>query len=285
MGEKTGMDALASTSENDEYRFGYSHKELERLRYQHQVWAKENQRFITRAGFRTDATLVDLGCGPGYTTFDLAQIVGPGGKIIAVDRDGERSLPLLHAQAEAIGLYNIETIAANLETFDLQEGSVEGVYGRWALMYLPEAMVKSLIGRIAKWLRPGGVCALTEFCNYRHIHIHPKSKHLPEIADAFIQAVTGGRGCNPEIGNDLPGLLHSVGLDIEISVIAKAVRATTQEWLWPDSLFRNHLPALVKEGFLARSVFDDFLAEWEARSKEPNAIFFSSPMMEVVGRR
>jgi SAM-dependent methyltransferase len=285
MGDKTEIDTLASTNETDEYRFGYTHEEIERLRYQHQVWAKENQRFISRAGFSTGATLVDLGCGPGYTTLDLAQIVGSAGKVIAVDRDGERSLPLLKAQAEAVGLFNIETRAASLETFDLQEGSVDGVYGRWVLMYLPEATVKSLIGRIAKWLRPGGVCALTELCNYRHIHIHPKSKYLPEIAEALIQAVTGERGCNPEIGNGLPGLLCSAGLDVEINVSTKAVRATTQEWLWPDALFRNHLPALVREGFLAHSIFDDFLAEWEARSKEPDSIFFGSPMMEVIGRR
>jgi hypothetical protein len=152
-------------------------------------------------------------------------------------------------------------------------------------MYLPEATVKSPIGRMAKWLRPGGVCALTELCNYRHIHIHPNSQYLPEIAEALIQAVTGERGCNPEIGNDLPGLLHAAGLDVKINVVAKAFRTTTQEWLWPDALFRIHLPALVKEGFLAHSVFEDFLAEWEARSKEPDAIFFGSPMMEVIGRR
>jgi ubiquinone/menaquinone biosynthesis C-methylase UbiE len=285
MGDKAEIDALASINETDEYRFGYTHDELERLRYQHHVWAKENQQFISRAGFSTGETLVDLGCGPGYTTLDLAQIVGSEGKVIAIDRDGERSLPLLRAQAEADGLFNIETRAASLETFDLQEGSVDGVYGRWVLMYLPEATVKLLIGRMAKWLRPGGVCALTELCNYRHIHIHPKSRYLPEIAEALIQAVTGERGCNPEIGNDLPGLLHSAGLNVKINVIVKAVRATTQEWLWPDALFRSHLPALVKEGFLAHSVFEDFLAEWEARSKEPGAIFFSSPMMAVIGRR
>jgi hypothetical protein len=41
----------------------------------------------------------------------------------------------------------------------------------------------------------------------------------------------------------------------------------------------------VKEGILAHRVFEDFLAEWDARSKEPDAIFFGSPMMEVIGRR
>ena len=145
MGDIIKIDALASTNETDEYRFGYTHKEIERLRYQHHVWAKENQRFISRAAFSKGATLVDLGCGPGYTTLDLAQIVGSEGNVIAVDRDGERSLPLLKAQAEAVGLFNIETRAAMLESFDLQEKSVDGVYGRWVLMYLPEAMVKSLM--------------------------------------------------------------------------------------------------------------------------------------------
>lgn len=285
MGDNKENDPLASANDTEEYRFGYTHEELERLRYQHQVWAKENQRFLSRAGFSTGATLVDLGCGPGYTTLDLAKIVGAGGKVIAIDRDDERSLPLVRAQAEAAGLFNIETRAARLETFDLQEESVDGIYGRWVLMYLPEAKVKSLIGRMAKWLRPGGVCALTEICNYRHIHIHPKSKYLPGIAEALIRAVRGEYGCNPEIGNDLPGLLHAAGLDVEMNVIVKAVRAAAPEWLWPDALFRIHLPALVKEGLLAHDLFEDFLVEWEARSKAPDAIFFSSPMMAVIGRR
>jgi hypothetical protein len=80
MVDKTKIDVLTSTNETDEYRFGYTCEEIERLRYQHHVWAKENQRFISRAGFSKGATLVDLGCGPGYTTLDLAHIVGPGGR-------------------------------------------------------------------------------------------------------------------------------------------------------------------------------------------------------------
>jgi len=285
MGDKTEMDALVSTNENDEYRFGYTHEELERLRHQHHVWVKENQRFISRAGFSHGATLVDLGCGPGYTTLDLAQIVGSGGKVIAVDRDGEHSLPLLKAQAEAAGIFNIETRAASLETFDLQESSVDGVFCRWVLMYLPEKMVKPLICRVANWLRPGGACAIMEFCNFRHIDVYPRSTYFPEISEALFQAVKGKGGCNPEIGKDLPGLLRLTGLDVEINVVTKAVRATTPEWQWPDALFRIHLPMLVEEGFLAHSVLETFLIEWEERSKDPGSIFFSSPMMAVVAWR
>ncbi len=267
------------------YRFGYSWEEIVRLEMQHRVWAEDNRRLIDRSGFSAGATLVDLGCGPGYTTIELAHLVGPEGRVIAVDRDGERSLPLLNKRAMVDGLSNIETRIAELETFDLPDSSVDGVYGRWVLMYLPERMVEALIARIAKWLRPGGACTLAEFCNYRHIHIHPPCTHLPAVAEALISAVKGDCGCNPEIGNELPGLLHAAGLTVEFNVTIKTVRATTPEWQWPDALFRNHLPALVEEGYLSRAVLDAFFTQWDECSREPAALFFGSPMMEAIGKR
>jgi len=273
------------TELTNEYRFGYSREDLVRLGIQHRVWSQDNHRLIARAGFGKGATLVDIGCGPGYTTMDLASIVGPKGRVIGVDRDGERSLPMLKAKAAAAGLSNIETRTCELEAFDLPEESVDGVYGRWVLMYLPETAVKALIDRMAKWLRPGGTCALSEFCNYRHIHIYPPSDHLPDVAEALIRAVTGNRNCNPEIGNSLPGLLHAAGLEAEINVVTKAVQSNTQEWQWPDALFRDILPGIANEGYLTPDVLDAFLEEWDALSRTPDAIFFSSPVMETVGRR
>ncbi len=269
----------------DEYQFGYSREELERLGYQHRVWVEANQRLLERTGLAEGATVVDLGCGPGYTTLDLAKIVGPQGRVIAVDRDAERSLPRLRERAEAAGFSNIETREANLENFDLPPESVDGVYGRWILMYLPEPAARQLVDRAAAWLKPGAVCALSEFCNYRHIQIQPPSAHLPAIAEAMMLAVEGGRGCNPEIGNILPGLLDAAGLEVEIHVTTMVVRATTPEWSWPNILFRDHLPTLVEDGFLTSEALEEFFVEWEERSRDRKALFFGSPMMEVVGRK
>jgi SAM-dependent methyltransferase len=269
----------------DEYPFGYSREEIERLGYQHRVWVDANQRLLARAGLGDGMTVVDLGCGPGYTTLDLARVVGPEGHVIAVDRDAERSLPRLRQRAEAAALSNIETRAANLETFDLPAHSVDGVYGRWILMYLPEPAARQLVDRVVGWMKPGGVCMLSELCNYRHIDVQPPMAHLAAIAEAMMRAVEGGRGCNPEIGNHLPGLLDAAGLAVEIHVTTMVVRATTPEWSWPNVLFRDHLPTLVAEGILSREVHEAFLAEWEERSRDRKALFFGSPMIEVVGRK
>jgi len=273
-----------TTDSKDEYRFGYSREELERLGYQHRVWVEANQHLLTRARLADGMTAVDLGCGPGYTTLDLARAVGPKGRVIAVDRDAERSLPRLRERAEAAGLSNIETQAADLGTFDMPPGSIDAVYGRWILMYLSESAVRGLVERMVAWLRPGGVCILSEFCNYRHIQVQPPMVHLPAIAEAMMRAVEGGRSCNAEIGNLLPGLLDAAGLEVELHVTTMVVRATTPEWSWPNILFRDHLPKLVEDGILAREVLDAFFVEWEERSRDRQALFFGSPMMEVVGR-
>jgi ubiquinone/menaquinone biosynthesis C-methylase UbiE len=274
-----------SATDADRYPFGYRDEELERLGDQHRVWQEENRGFLSRAGFKEGDTLVDLGCGPGFTTLDLARRVGPKGRVIAVDRDGERSIPRLQRLVDAAGLRNVETRVADLERFDLPSESVDGVYGRWVLMYVPEDEVGSLITRIAKWLKPGAACALAEFCNYRHIAVYPRTEHLDLIAEALMRAAAGAHGGNPEIGNVLPRLLDQAGLYVELGVVAKAIRPATPEWRWPDTLFRQLLPTLVDTGHLTQEVLSSFLAEWEIRCQDPATVFFSSPVMEVVGRR
>ena len=151
-----------SSSEGQLYPFGYGDEELRRLGAQHRVWYEENQRLLNRARFGQGNTLVDLGCGPGFTTLDLARRVGPLGRIIAVDQDGERSIPRLREAADAAGFGNVEARVADLEHFDLPSESIDGVYGRWVLMYLPEREARALATRIASWLRPGGACVLAE---------------------------------------------------------------------------------------------------------------------------
>jgi ubiquinone/menaquinone biosynthesis C-methylase UbiE len=274
-----------SSSDGRQYPFGYGNEEFQRLGVQHRVWQKENQRLLSRAGFGQGDTVVDLGCGPGLTTLDLARIVGPEGRIIAVDRDGERTIPRLREVADAAGFGHVEARVADLEQFDLPSESVDGVYGRWVLMYLPEREARALAIRVAKWLRPGGVCALAEFCNYRNLSVYPPMEHFGLVTDALMRAAAGGRSGNPEIGCVLPGVLHSAGLDIDLGVVTKAIRPATPEWQWPDTLFRQILPMLVEKGHLPGRIQEGFMAQWEDRSQDPSAVFFSSPVLEVIGRR
>ena len=64
---------LMTTDHTDEYRFGYSPDELERLGNQPDVWADDNRLFLDRADFSEGATVVDLGYGSSFTTLELAR--------------------------------------------------------------------------------------------------------------------------------------------------------------------------------------------------------------------
>ena len=69
-----------------EYVLGTHEEEVTRLGVQHRVWRDRMLRCCRDAGFGPGSRLVDLGCGPGYATLDLAEIVGGTGSVIAVDQ-------------------------------------------------------------------------------------------------------------------------------------------------------------------------------------------------------
>src|SRR4051812_47686652 len=74
------------TPNERDYVLGTHDEEIERLGLQHNVWRPRALAAWQRAGFTTGQTLIDVGCGPGYATLDLAELVGRDGHVIAVDR-------------------------------------------------------------------------------------------------------------------------------------------------------------------------------------------------------
>src|SRR6202040_2648557 len=61
-------------------------EEIERLGLQHLVWRRPMLDAWHRAGITRGSRVIDVGAGPGFATSDLADIVGPTGHILAVER-------------------------------------------------------------------------------------------------------------------------------------------------------------------------------------------------------
>ena len=60
------------------HKFSFMLDNIFRRRLQH-------PRKIVGEYLRPGDTVIDLGCGPGFFTIDMAKVVGPTGKVIAVD--------------------------------------------------------------------------------------------------------------------------------------------------------------------------------------------------------
>src|SRR5690606_24799550 len=118
-----------------EYVLGTNDAELTRLGFQHQVWAAQTAAAWERAGFRPGSRLLDVGCGPGYGTFALAQLVGPTGSVLGVDVS-ERFVRYLDAERARRDVRQVETRVGDLASVELPDGDLDGVFARWVLCFV-----------------------------------------------------------------------------------------------------------------------------------------------------
>jgi len=72
------------------------------------------EEILLEIGLQAGQTLVDIGCGEGFFTLPAARIVGPQGRIHAIDSSSE-SMAVLKQKAQAAGLNNIQLTVKEAE--------------------------------------------------------------------------------------------------------------------------------------------------------------------------
>lgn len=264
----------------EEYVLGTGDEELERLGFQHRVWSESAFALWERAGFAPGQTIVDVGCGPGYAATDLARLVGPKGRVIAVDQS-TRFIAHLEAQRHGLGLGQIETRLADVAATESFASRADGAYARWVLCFVsdPEAVV----GAVARSLRAGGAFAVQDYYLYHAITLAPAGPAFRRAIEAVDQSWRM-RGGDPDVGLRLPQMMARHGFEVrEVRPLVRVARPGSALWQWPALFFRNFLPVLVETGLLSARDQSDFEREWAERSRDPGTFLTTPPMVEVIG--
>ena len=68
-----------------EYVLGNDLEELLRLKLQHDLWKSELIHLWNKSNLKNSKNILDLGCGPGFTTLDLLNYIDHKCQITAVD--------------------------------------------------------------------------------------------------------------------------------------------------------------------------------------------------------
>lgn len=266
------------TSER-EYVLGTHDEEIDRLGLQHRAWRASAYALWDHAGFGPGHTLVDVGAGPGFGSLDLAHIVGPTGRIVAVDQS-RRFLDHLDATKRALGLDWVEPIEADVQALALPAGTAHGAYCRWVMSFVPDA--EKVVAGVARALRPGGVFALQEYIHYKSAHVVPPDPICATIFNAVDRSWRRG-GSDPDAAGRLPALLDKYGLTVTtLRPLYRLARPGTMLWEWPTAFFRNFLPILAAQGEISAAEQDAFQLLWARRSADPYAFFLTPPMVEIV---
>jgi ubiquinone/menaquinone biosynthesis C-methylase UbiE len=270
-----------------EYLLGTGDGELRRLALQHRVWAGQAFALWERAGFGRGHTVLDLGCGPGFATVDLAHLVGPEGRVVAADAS-PRFLAHLRRVADFHGLDWIVTVESDAERLDLsavseQAAFLDGAYCRWLLCYLaaPEAAVAA----VARHLEPGGRFAATDYFNYRAFTLAPASAAFSAVV-AAVPEMWRASGGDLDVGGRLPALMRQAGLEpVEVRQVVRTARPGSALWAWPETFFRGFLPRLVEARLVDEATQDAFWDDWRRRAADPDAFLALPPQVEVVAEK
>ena len=264
------------------YILGTSDKEIERLDFQHQVWADSVLPLWEEAGLGKGQKILDLGCGPGFASMDLARRVGPDGWVIAVDAS-EKFISFLDQQIEAGALNNILTLVCDVHALDLPAKSVDGIFARWVLCFVKDP--GKVIEEAVRVLRPGGSLVIMDYFNYLSVNIFPNRDSFTKLFQAYKQSLLD-QGGTYDIGQYLPQMISDNAMEIiSLQSIARIARPGTEIWEWFILFTESFLPKLIEQGYMNQSDKETFLRDFREVSNIPGAFFYPPPVIGIVARK
>lgn len=270
--------------ESDAYLLGTHQTELQRLALQDRLWQDQTTSLWDRAGLDAGQTVLELGCGPGFSTLQLAARVGPKGQVLAWDRSAA-FLEHLRDSAAASKVDWISTHQGDVlpEAPSGCSSSFDLLYSRWLLCWMerPEDALQ-LAWQV---LRPGGRIALFDYFHYDALELFPKDPAFRRGIEA-VHAAWRAAGGDPSLGTRLASLLEAQGFMISSSALI--TRSTTPEqplWNWPMSFFPEFLPQLAQDGHLTEAEANAFLQAFANSAEHPQGHFLTPPMLSIVAQK
>src|SRR5437667_2653715 len=130
-------ERLVLTMDRD-YVLGTHNEELARLGLQHRVWRPVVLDCWQRAGITVGKRVLDVGAGPGYATVDLAEIVGPTGQVLALERS-ENFIRAIEQACRERSIANGKIHPLDLMTDELPNGNDDSSRCRWVMQLVNAA--------------------------------------------------------------------------------------------------------------------------------------------------
>lgn len=272
MTEKTDRD----------YVLGTHDEEVARLGQQHRVWRPTVLECWREAGISAGSRVLDVGAGPGYATLDLAEIVGPRGEVVAI----ERSANFVRAAEAACGqrgLTHVRIHELDLMASTIPAKDMDAAWCRWVASFVPSPA--TLVEKIAASLKPGGIAIFHEYADYASWRLAPP---CPAHAD-FVQHVIASwraNGGEPDIAPKLLGLLTDRGFEIHHAIPRVfCARPNDPFWQWPAAFLDVNLARLQQLGRVNAAWAESVRAEFRSAEANPNAFMITPMVLEIVASK
>lgn len=230
----------------------------QRLKVLSRIMHPSTCAIFDQVGIADGMVCLDIGCGSGDVTFELARRVGPKGRAVGADIDNTK-LDLARKESEQLDLSNVE-----FRVMDIREqpeaSEFDFVHARFLLTHLSDPI--DAVEMFHHQLKPGGWCLLQDI-DYTGLFVYPESFSFRRFHELYCHVVRK-RGGDPDIGPRLPLLLKGRGFtDVGVAVVqpvacegeVKTVNALTMENI-ADAVLEDKLASREEIDSIVRDLYD-----------------------------
>lgn len=262
----------------------YTHGHHESVLRSHTWRTAANSAAYLLGSLKPHMRILDIGCGPGTITADLAELV-PDGHVTGVDR-APGILDQARATAAERGLGNVEFAVADVHSLDFPDDTFCVVHAHQVLQHVGDPV--RALREMHRVTKPGGYIAVRDG-DYLAMAWYPESAGLDDWLDLY-RRVARANGGEPDAGRRLKSWALRAGLTDITATSSTWTFADTDEiawWsgLWADRTLASAYADRATEGGLAtveqlRAVSEAW-REWGRREDA----WFTVPHGEILCRK
>ena len=241
-------------------------------------------QLLEQVGVPSGGACLDVGCGGGHVTLELARLAGPSGLAVGVDFDAA-VLALAEQDAASLGVTNVQFRCGDAMTLTSAVGDFDFdvVYCRFLLSHV--ASPGDVVREMAELVHPGGTVAVEDI-DYRGSLCEPPSEAFQRY-DELYRSIVRQRGADAEIGPRLPGLLDAAGL-VHVDVASfQLVGRDPQSFVKRIHVLtlERIAPALLDGGLVSVDELEELRRSLQAVAADDRTLFCSPRLFQAWGHR
>jgi ubiquinone/menaquinone biosynthesis C-methylase UbiE len=169
-----------------------------------------NRRALGEFGLRGGERVADFGSGLGQLTRALARAVGPGGRVVGIERSREQ---IDEATRQALSAGEGDLVEFRLGDVaepplrDDEWGTFDVAHARFVLEHVPDPL--AVARQMVRAVRPGGRVILQDD-DHAAMRLYPEPPGFGPLWEAYARTYDRN-GNDPYIGRRLVWLLHEAG--------------------------------------------------------------------------
>jgi len=266
-------------SEDDSYIINGGIEGVQRLKILARVISEDTCALLDKANIKIGSRCIDIGCGGGVVTTELAKRTGPEGQVVGIDFD-EKKLEIARQEAQDLNFNNIAYFNEDVRKC-LSFSKCDLAYSRFLLTHLSDP--NTIIRNIYQLLKPGGKIVIEDIdCD--GFFTYPRCSAFERFKELYCEAAIR-HGGDPHIGSKLPGYVKRAGFSNVQSQIVQRMGTDGEVKLIAPITMQNIADTLLDDGLVTSQEIDTIITELYEFAIDAETLAGMPRMLQVVGTK